>query len=72
MLRADLIWVWPMLDWCIVILVGARLKASVWFPPFKRMYQRGTCKGCNNIGLFSLLQGHFGIEEKKFMIFFLY
>ena len=29
-----------MLGWCIVILVGARLKASVQFPPLKGMYQK--------------------------------
>ena len=26
-------------------LVGAKLKASVWFPPLRGMYQRGICKG---------------------------
>ena len=35
-----------MLGWCIVTLASARLKASVWFPPLRRMYQRGgTCRG---------------------------
>ena len=29
-------------------LTSARLKAFVWFPPLRGMYQRGgTCKGCN-------------------------
>ena len=46
-LRADLTWVWSILDWCIVTLTGARLKASVQFPPLIGMYQRGTCKGCD-------------------------
>ena len=44
---ADLIWVWPMLGWCIVTLAGARLKASVRFPPLRGMYQRGTYNGCD-------------------------
>ena len=29
-----------MLGWCIVTLVGARLKASVRFPPLRGMYQK--------------------------------
>ena len=37
-----------MLGWCIVTLASARLKASIRFPPLRRMYQRGgTCKGCD-------------------------
>ena len=29
-------------------LASARLKASVWIPPLRGMYQRGgTCKGCD-------------------------
>ena len=37
-----------MLGWCIVTLASARLKAFVWFPPLRGMYQRGsTCKGCD-------------------------
>ena len=37
-----------MLGWCIVTLASGRLKASVWFPPLRGMYQRGgTCKGCD-------------------------
>ena len=36
-----------MLGWCIVTLAGARLKASVWFPPLRGMYQRDTCEGHN-------------------------
>ena len=47
MVRANLIWVWSMLGWCIVTLAGARLKASVQFPPLRRMYQGGTCKRHN-------------------------
>ena len=34
-----------MLGWCIVTLASARLKASVWFPFLRGMYQReGICK----------------------------
>ena len=51
-LRVDLTWVWPMLGWCIVTLVGARLKASVWFPLLRGMYQSGTCKGCDSVSYF--------------------
>ena len=29
-----------MLGWCIVTLVGARLNASVRFPPLRGMYQK--------------------------------
>ena len=36
-----------MLGWCIVFLASARLKASVRFPPLRRMYQKGICKGCD-------------------------
>ena len=36
-----------MLDWYIVTLAGARLKASVRFPPLREMFQRGTCKRCH-------------------------
>ena len=32
-------------------LAGARLKASVRFLPLRGMYQRDTCKGCNNGGM---------------------
>ena len=37
-----------MLGWCIVTLASASLKASVRFPPFRGMYQRG--KGCDRKG----------------------
>ena len=37
-----------MLGWCIVTLASVRLKASVWFPPLRGMYQRGTCKGSDS------------------------
>ena len=29
-----------MLGWCIVIFASARLKASMQFPPLRRMYQK--------------------------------
>ena len=45
MLRADLTWMWPMLNWCIVTLASARLKAFMRFPLLRGMYQGGTCKG---------------------------
>ena len=44
MLTDHFTWVWSMLGWCIVTLAGARLKASVRFPPLRGMYQGGTCK----------------------------
>ena len=37
-----------MLNWCIVTLAGARLKASIRFPPIRGMYQGDTCKGHDN------------------------
>ena len=31
-------------------LASARLKASVWFPPLRGIYQKGgTCKGCDSV-----------------------
>ena len=45
-----------MLGWCIVTLAGAKLKASVWFPLLRGMYQRGTCKGCNIQGTKDLMK----------------
>ena len=33
-----------------MILADARLKASVRFPPLRRMYQGDTCKGHNSGG----------------------
>ena len=61
-----------MLDWCIVTLASARLKASVWFPPLRRMYQKGgTCKGCDIYGstiqvlaLINLKVQFFGCSQK--------
>ena len=50
-----------MLDWRIMTLVGARLKASVGFPPLRGLYQRGTCKGCDN-NTFELAK-HCGLLE---------
>ena len=29
-----------MLGWCIMTLMNARLKASMWFPPLRGMYQK--------------------------------
>ena len=62
MLRANLTYVWSMLGWCIVILVGARLKAFVRFPPLRGMYQRGTYKGCDIVKYFG--RSH-GFKSKK-------
>ena len=39
-----------MLGWRIVIFANARLKASVRFPPLRRMYKKGgTCKECDTL-----------------------
>ena len=47
-----------MLDWCIVTLASARLKASLRFPPLRGMYQRGgTCKGCDRLPCLSGIDG---------------
>ena len=46
---------WSMLGWCIVTLASVTLKASVRFPPLRRMYQGGTCKGCDTVCLFEFI-----------------
>ena len=40
-----------MLGWCIVTLVGARLKAFLRFSPLRGTYQKNTCKECDIVGL---------------------
>ena len=58
-----------MLDWCILTLASARLKASMRFPPLREMYQRGgTCKGFDNPGVMPETCGAIGERAQVILV----